>query len=164
MQHVTRQRLLFVDIETGGTNIRRHPITEIAAIAVEAGTWRKLDSIELKIEFNVREADPVALGINKYQPSVWEKFAFPPKIAAEKFAIFCRTHATVEKTSRKRKKQYDVAQLVGHNAEQFDGPFLREWYRRHRVFFPGSMRVLCTKQLSTWPPLLAALLGRGSQR
>ena len=143
-------RLLFADIETGGTDIYRHPIIELAAIAVEAGTWRELDVFEAKVAFDVKDADPVALGINKFSPSVWKQYALPEHVVAEKFGAFCRTHATVQRTSKRTGREYWIAQLVGHNAEAFDGPFLREWYRRQRIFFPATMRLLCTKQLAMW--------------
>lgn len=146
---ITRRTWLFVDIEPGGVNLQKHPITEVAAIAVEAGSWQELDVFETKVQFRFSDADPRALGMNKYVPSIWERYALPQEIAAEKFAEFCRRHATVEKKSR-RGKYYKVAQLAGHNADKFDGPFLHQWYRRHRIFFPASMRILCTKQLAMW--------------
>ena len=146
----TPQRIItFIDIETAGKNRRRHPIIEVAAMAVEAGTWNEVSTFEAKVEFNVDDADPIALGINKFKPSTWEKYALPPKVVAEKFSAFCRKHATVEKTS-KRGKSYKVTPLAGHNAETFDGHFLRAWYRKQLIFFPVSMRVLCTKQRAMW--------------
>jgi DNA polymerase III epsilon subunit-like protein len=38
---------------------------------------------------------------------------------------------------------------VAHNAE-FDGPFLRSWFERLGLFFPGSYRVSCTMQRAMW--------------
>lgn len=144
-----RHTWVFTDIETAGLNRFQHPIIEIGAIAVEAGTWKELATFEFRIQFDVRKADPKALGVSKYSPSLWKRTALPPRVVAPKFSVFLRRYATVQCISRMG-KPFSVAQLAGHNAEAFDGPFLHTWYRRRKKFFPASRRVLCTKQMAMW--------------
>ena len=142
-----RKKLIFVDIETGGRNRRHHPIIELAAIAVHAGTYEELDAIEMKIHFDPNECDPKALGINKFKPSDW-KYALKPEIAAEKFSLFCKKHATFT-PSWDDTGEMRLANLVAHNAD-FDRDFLLSWSRRHRVRLPISKKVRCTMQRLMW--------------
>ena len=46
-------------------------------------------------------------------------------------------------------RPYHLAQLAAHNAD-FDGPRLRNWFRRQKEFLPASRRVLCTLQRAMW--------------
>ncbi len=50
----------------------------------------------------------------------------------------------------KNGKRYQVAQLVAHNAERFDSPFLQAWFDRLEVFLPARYMALCTKQRALW--------------
>lgn len=48
-----------------------------------------------------------------------------------------------------------VPQLVGqlpwgHNAAEFDWPFLRAWYKHQDIFCPIANEVLCTLQRARW--------------
>jgi len=43
-----------------------------------------------------------------------------------------------------------LAQLAGHNAERFDGPFIHEWYKRLGIYCPARYMTLCTKQKALW--------------
>ncbi len=143
------ERLAFTDIETAGLDEDKHPIIQIAAIAVDAHL-HELETFEAKIRFDEAEADPGSLGKNRYRPELWYREAIEVGVAAEKFAMFLRRHATVDLFSADAKKRYQVAQLVAHNGERFDGPFLHAWYRRLGLFCPARYMVLCTKQRALW--------------
>jgi DNA polymerase III epsilon subunit-like protein len=144
---VISERIVYVDIESGGLEFTR-PIIQIAAVSVDA-RLTELESIELKIRFDESAADPASLSRNKYDPAVWQREAIKPCAAAEKFAQFLSRHATFDMFSRDG-KPYCIAQLAGHNAERFDGPFLHAWYRRQKVFCPARYMTLCTKQKALW--------------
>ena len=60
------EQIIFYDIETGGLHFDA-PIIELAAIAVEAGTYRELDSIDMKIEFSTKDphVSMEALGVSQ---------------------------------------------------------------------------------------------------
>ena len=142
-----RSKTVFVDIETGSLEPDA-PIIEYAAVAVESGTYRELDSIDCKVQFDMADADPKALGVNKFSPDLWERWAIPEEDAAIKLALFLKRHATVT-IRRDKKKPYRIAQLAAHNAE-FDASRLSAWFKRLDEFFPGTRRALCTEQLAKW--------------
>lgn len=139
------ERLVFVDLETGGFETWR-PITQIAAIAVNS-SLRELEVFEAKLNFGYRYVDPRSLRKNSYSPEIWKREARPSGEVATAFADFLRRHATVEVVGTGR--GYQVAQLVAHNAA-FDGPFLQAWFQRMGQFFPGHFRLLCTVQRAVW--------------
>lgn len=139
--------IVFIDIETGGLEFTR-PIIQIAAIAID-GNFQERESIEMKIAFDFKKADPDSLPFSKFNPKTWKREAIPPVAAAHKMAAFLRRHATFEMFSREG-RSYRLAQLAGHNAERFDGPFIHAWYRRQQVFCPARYMTLCTKQKALW--------------
>ena len=151
------ERIIFYDIETGGLHFDA-PIIELAAIAVEAGTYKELDTIDMKIGFSTKDphVSMEALGVNKFSAEAWEKFSIPPEDAAIKFAHFLREHGTVEKKSNGG-NEYTVAKLAGHNAQSFDSPFVMNWFKKHGPktqgrdpFFPALRLTLDTIQLADW--------------
>ena len=139
--------IVFADIETGGLEFTR-PIFQIAAVAVDAA-FHERGSIELKIAFKRKAAHPASLSTNKFDARVWRRDAVPPAQAAHRFAAFLRSHSTVDMQSRDG-RHYSLAQLAGHNAERFDGPFIHAWYQRLGVFCPARYMTLCTKQKALW--------------
>jgi DNA polymerase III epsilon subunit-like protein len=143
----TNEQVIFLDIESGGLEFTR-PIIQIAAVAIDSA-FQELGSIELKITFDPSTADPASLSSNKFNTDIWRREAVSPTDAANRFATFLRRHATFDMLTREG-RPYRIAQLAGHNAERFDGPFLHAWYRRHDVFCPARYMTLCTKQKALW--------------
>lgn len=141
------QRLIFIDLETGGGDPKRHPIIQIAAIAVDQ-QLEAIEAFEAKIQFNPKCASAYSLRKNHYHPGIWATQARESQIVAQEFASFLRRHASVPTLSSKGDR-YKVAQLVAHNAA-FDEPFLSTWYERLDQFLPARRQVLCTLQLSLW--------------
>lgn len=139
--------LIFFDLETAGINPARHPVIQIAAIAVD-GSLNVLEAFEAKILFDKRQADRRSLRKNHYHPGRWAKEAQEPKAVAREFAEFLRRNSAVELTSS-RGEPYRVAQLVAHNAA-FDGPFLQSSYEKLGIFLPAHRHVLCTMQRAMW--------------
>jgi len=146
---VSAQRLVFFDLETGGLDYRRHPITKFAAVAVEVPSWKVVDELEVKVKFDVEKASPEALAMNGYDADTWKSEAVGETIAAQAVAGFFRNHATVQMTS-KGGKAYSVARLAGHNVASFDQLFLKEWFKRLDVFNPGHYLALDTMHLALW--------------
>jgi DNA polymerase III epsilon subunit-like protein len=140
--------LIFCDLETAGLEPGRHPIIQIAAVAVDSELC-ELESFEIKIRFADAEADPNSLSANHYSKELWKREAVEPAKAAKQFSRFLRRHATIDMLSRDG-KAYRIAQLVAHNGERFDGPFLHAWYRKLGLFCPARYMVLCTKQRALW--------------
>ena len=142
------EKIIFLDLETCGLDQDRHPVIQIAAVAVDAGL-RELETFEIKVRFDEAEANPATLQKNHYCRQLWKRRGVEPLEAAHRFAAFLRRHATVDMFS-KEGRRYQVAQLVAHNGERFDGPFLHAWYQRLGVFCPARYMVLCTKQRALW--------------
>lgn len=141
------ERLIFIDLETGGLDPKRHPIIQLAAVAIDhAG--EVLEAFEAKLKFDPQKANAHSLRKNHYHPGVWAKEARDPNETAQDFAAFLRRHATTPLLSAKG-KSFHVAQLVAHNAA-FDGPFLSTWYDRLDLYLPARRQVLCTLQLALW--------------
>jgi DNA polymerase-3 subunit epsilon len=137
-------RLVFFDLETGGLDPAKHPIIQIAAIAVDEAL-EELAVFEAKIDFDMATADQEALLKNNYSREVWDRESRPAADVCDDLSNFLRRYSDVQMTS-KAGKPYKVAQLIGHNADSFDGPFLQNWYKRLNQFMPAAFRVLCTYQ------------------
>jgi DNA polymerase III epsilon subunit-like protein len=140
-------KLIFLDIEAGGTNPKRHPIIQLAAIAVDA-ELSPIEAFEVKIRFNENQANRNSLRKNHYRKGTWATEALEPIEAARAFADFLRRHATVPTVSSDG-STYFRAQLVAHNAP-FDGDFLFAWYEKLGVYLPARRQVLCTLQRAIW--------------
>lgn len=146
-------RVVFFDIETGGLRWWEHkingisttmnPIIQIAAAAYSLETCQELEVFERKIIFREECADPEALAMNCYDSKVWAQTAIHPVVACDEFTEFLKMNADVAKIS-KSGNSYNVAQLVGHNAAGFDAPFLREWFKALKRFYPAEFHVLDT--------------------
>ena len=137
-------RLVFFDIETGGLDPLRHPITQIAAIAVDEHL-NELETFEAKLDFDMATADQEALRKNNFDRKVWDRESRPDMLVCSELSRFFKRYADVEMTS-KAGKPYCVAQLIGHNADKFDGPFLQVWFKRLDQFMPAAFSVMCTYQ------------------
>ncbi len=138
-------RLVFFDLETGGFDSSKHPIIQIAAVAVDE-RLEILEEFERKVQFDVSTADPQALLKNSYVREVWEREAILDTYVARDFSYFLKEYADVQMTSKSKGSTYYVAQLIGHNADKFDGPFLQEWFKQRKQFLSASPAVLCTYQ------------------
>ena len=147
-------RIVFFDLETGGLDPLRHPIIQIAAVAVD-GAFREIDWMEAKLQFDPAKAEPDALEKNSFDAEAWAKVAIPPVRGMSLLSSFFRTHATQEKISP-RGKPYTVARLAGHNVERFDCPFLVQWYRAAGEFCPAAcFEPLDTVSLARWASFVA---------
>lgn len=141
------QRLIFIDLETGGIDPKRHPIIQLAAVAISL-RGEVLEGFEAKLKFDFKKAKSHSLRKNHYHPGVWSREAQEPYRVAQDFASFLKRHATVPMLSAEGKSFY-AAQLVAHNAA-FDGPFLTSWYDKLGLYLPAHRQILCTLQLALW--------------
>jgi len=144
-------RTIFVDVEPA-TEDPDGPLMEVAAVAVESATYRVIDTIDMKVEFEMRYlTDYKILGCNKFSAETWAKYALPEEVVAKKLAIFFNRYATVGKTSRKTGKDYYIPKLAGHNSSAFDAPRLKILFDKHGQFFHDEMlRTLDTQHKALW--------------
>ncbi len=138
---------IYFDTETGGV-LPSHPTIQLAAVAIEDGTWKEAAGFERKIKFNEADADPEALKINHYDPEVWRLNAVPVGAAVMHFGKFCEPYRSIEMMSKRTNKPYSVGKLAGHNAATFDLPRLRGMFGEN--FFPFSYHVKDTLQRALW--------------
>ncbi len=141
-------KIVFFDLETGGLDWTKHPIIQIAAIAVDADL-APIESFQCKVKFPVADADAQALSINHYDLDVWDKEGVAAFGAVQMFARFLLRHASITRAS-KAGNPYSIAQLAGHNAASFDIHFLTAFFKRNNAFLPASYRVLDTLQRAAW--------------
>ncbi len=141
-------RLVFFDLETGGTELTR-PIIQIGAVAVD-DQLNELEAFERKISFNVKDCTPDALALNSYLPREWEIHAVTLREALGDFSRFLTRYADVEMISQRTGRPYWVAQLAGHNAATFDGPMLQRACKIEGIFMPAAFLVLDTLQRAMW--------------
>lgn len=139
--------LVILDLETAGLRPERHPIIQVAAIAVDE-RLNDVDYYEAKLDFDPNKANRQSLRKTHYHPGIWANEAIAPEAAARELAEFLRRHTSHDRISS-RGETYRVAQLVAHNAA-FDGPFLSAWFERVNVFLPAHRQVLCTMQRAQW--------------
>jgi DNA polymerase III epsilon subunit-like protein len=139
--------LVFFDLECAGIDPKRHPIIQLAAVAVDQAL-EPIEAFEAKLQFDVRRANKNSLRKNHYHPGIWAKEGREPEEVAQLFAEFLRRHARVPMIGANG-SSYRVAQLVAHNAN-FDGGFLEYWYNRLGIYLPARKQVLCTMQRAMW--------------
>lgn len=141
-------RTVYFDLETGGLDSSRHPIIQIAAIAVDK-ELNGLSEFEGKIIFHPQDCEIEALSLMTMNKADWDKQARPAIEVQGDFTRFLKTYADVQMTSRAGRPYY-VAQLAGYNAATFDGPFLQAFYKSQDAFLPASYRVMCLMQRVLW--------------
>src|SRR3989344_6672069 len=67
-----KHNFAFIDIETTGPDVLKHEIIEIGCV-LAAPTLEVIEKFELKIKpERIEDADPVAMKINHYNPTLWE--------------------------------------------------------------------------------------------
>lgn len=128
---------VYFDLETGGVE-PSHPTIQLAAIAVENGTFKEAGTFESKVKFDEAQADPEALKINHYAPEAWKDAPTPLSVSV-RFSAWLRPFMSVQLTSKRTGMPYSVARLSGYNAVTFDGPRLKAMYRGS--FFPCSYQI-----------------------
>jgi len=134
-------RIVFFDLETGGLIPEVHPITQIAAIAVDE-QLKELEAFECKLTFKEDMCEDNALKMNGYDLDVWNKEAIAPLQACGQFGRFLSKYADIERKSERTGNPYRVAQLAGYNAVTFDGPFIQKFFKNERAFLPASYRIM----------------------
>lgn len=138
--------LVFLDVETGGLDPRRHPVIQVAAVAVDSD-FREVDAIEVKVRFDESRADPAALALSHYDSSVWAAAAVGPGDAVNAVRRFLLRYAAIQEVSAGRVRR--LARVAGHQVA-FDLAFLDELFGRVGVGRPWHRHALCTVALALW--------------
>ena len=134
---------VFFDLETGGTNHKKHPIT---SIAMYCPTTK--DKLEIKVKFDPDECEEEALEVQGYKKKKWKK-AIKKEKAMKKVKKFLNAHKSATKISKKG-KEYSVAVLAGFNASSFDKLFLIKLFKDFDEWCPFDYQVFDVYELAKW--------------
>jgi DNA polymerase III subunit epsilon len=131
-----RDRLLFIDVETGGLDPNRHSLLSLAFVVWEDMTI--IDSQELLINDGILTVTEEALSINKIDIEKHKQTAISPSLAIEKILLFINKHFP----------QQRKITLAGHNV-QFDVSFLRLFFTKNKQEFSNffSHRIIDTSSI-----------------
>ena len=133
------EKIVFVDVETGGLDPRNYPLIQVAAVAVDCDL-AEIEALEVKLRFEESVADRKALAINGYDRDVWGREAVMAYDARDRVGDFLARHSTASTVGTR-------ARLAGHNVA-FDIGFLDMlWSGLPR---PWHRHALCTVSLALW--------------
>ena len=154
--------VVFFDLETTGVDPAKDEIIQIAALAVGADSFAPVDSFEAKIHPSVTGRAQLATLQTEgfptvYDKHVWARDAVPLREAINGFADWVRVFPAVRNVAKKSGRVFWTAQLIGHNAAKFDGPFLFRVAQELGIFMPASYHVLDTLQLAAWVKIIRGL-------
>ena len=150
--------IVWIDLETGGTDPAIHQITQIAAIVTTGGP--ELEEIgepfERKICLIPGHFTQEALKVQGFSKKVWDAESCPIEVALNQLVDYVRPHAHT--CVNAKGKKYKAAYVGGYNVS-FDVDFLRAASGRNKVWLPlmtwtgGYFDVL---QLLRWHTIGAA--------
>ncbi len=131
-----RDRLLFIDTETGGLDPNRHSLLSLAIVVWE--DMKIIDSQELLINDGILFVTEEALSINRIDIEKHKRTAISPSLAIEKVLLFINRHFP----------QQGKITLAGHNV-QFDVSFLRLLFSKNNEDFSNffSHRIIDTSSI-----------------
>lgn len=116
-------KIVWLDLETGGVDPSRHQITQVGALATGgAPDFDIISMFEAKIELIEGKFDQAALDAQNYDAKVWAKGAVPSEDAHVSFCNWAKEFSH-QRMSRKG-KVFTSAHLAGHNVP-FDGEMVR---------------------------------------
>lgn len=117
-----RDRLLFIDTETGGMNPDKHSLLSLAMVIWE--DMEIIDSQELLINDGILSVTSEALSVNKIDIEKHKQSAISPSQAIEKILLFIGSHFP----------ERGKITLAGHNVH-FDANFLRSFFSKNNLKF-----------------------------
>ena len=131
-----KDRLLFIDTETGGLNPSKHSLLSLAMVVWEE--MEIIDSTELLINDGKLSVTNEALAINKIDIEMHKKSAISSTQAIEEIVAFIKKHFT----------QQEKITLAGHNVH-FDVNFLKTFFSHNNINFSNyfSHRIIDTSSV-----------------
>ncbi len=143
-----RQPVVFFDLETGGLDLDKHPVIQMAAIVVT--DWREVLSFERKLEFDVECCEEEALEMNSYDPDTWAAEAIPPAQAVRELIATCiEPYRWMPARNPRSGKRWRNAMFAGHNTG-FDLERLLWLAKSVDEFVAIDLKGLDTIQLALW--------------
>lgn len=124
------KEIVFFDLETGGLDKDKHPVTQVAMVSVDAQTFEETGSYTARILFDEATTEKEALDRNHYDAALWAAEGIAAEKAVNDMVTFLRGHSTHRMLSTRTGNWYTVALAGGHNISNFDLPFLFAWVER----------------------------------
>lgn len=112
---------IYIDTETGGLDPRRHPVIQIAAVAVDGDGI--VEEFERKLQFRGELCDPEALSLNSYDAAVWKARAVNPVDAAINLKRFVERFRFIQVPKKSGQGTWLAAWVGGWNSS-FDVDFV----------------------------------------
>ena len=139
--------IICLDLETTGLNPDNSVVTQIGAVAVELGSLKIVNKIDIKLQFDTLEANASALAVQDYynRSKEWDK-ALTPNDAADALLNWLKQYETPSFINRKG-GIVNTTIVCGHNYLNFDSYFLRALYKDTNRKYP-FMRELDTMHMA----------------
>jgi len=153
------QKLVFIDVETTGTDPERHGLTQVS------GCIQIDDEVKESFDFYLRpfpqdQIEDAALevtGIDRRQllpPDHPDHLAVPGQEFADPREIYARLQVMLGKYVNQYDKT-DKFQFVGYNAHSFDMPFMRKfWEKNGDRYFGSWFWYPCLDVMLVWAQIL----------
>lgn len=146
---IPSRKVLWLDLETSGTNPHRHGITELGCI-LEYSKGKVIE--DLRLFMNPEPCEIIDAALKVQERTRDEVLSYPP--SAEQLQVFLNFLSRhVDCYDRN-----DKLVLAGYNCAAFDSQFLRTWFRRHGNKYFGSWFFAPTLDVYAW---VAALVANG---
>lgn len=158
-------KVIFIDVETTGTNPERHGVTQLS------GCVQIDDEVRQYFDYYVRPfptdvIDDIALkvtGIDRRQflpPGDPNFLQVEGQVFAEPFDVFADFKQMLAQYVDPYDKN-DKLQFVGYNAHSFDMPFMRRfWEKNNDRFFGSWFWYPCLDVMLVWAQILQPERGR----
>ncbi len=161
-------KLVFLDLETTGTDHKRHKVIQFAGAAVDAVSLEVLEEVDVKqridlgdpttwsqaamvmharrtvdVDVELQDDEAIARFVDYWNLEAERQVRETKMGPLARVKGFLERHKTVQCTSKRPPfRSYSVVRPAGHNIHTFDLPFLREWYGTS--FCPVSFKSLDT--------------------
>lgn len=132
-----QNKTVFIDIETDRLDPKTANPIQIAMIAIESESLFTIEEMELKIYFDISEADESALSRNSYNDRLWISEAIPESHAIREVSDFFNRHSTWNRVSKKG-NSYTTCEIAGHNVASYDAVIISNWFKRNGIFCPAA--------------------------
>jgi DNA polymerase III epsilon subunit-like protein len=129
--------IVWIDLETGGTDPLQHQITQIAALPTSGDFDLEVlgEPFERKVTLVPGRYTNEALELQHYSKEVWEKEAVTVEVALRELIDWVAPYR-VERLGRTSGKTYMAASVGGYNFTRFDGAFLSATCDRLNLWLP----------------------------
>jgi len=154
-----QQKLIFIDVETTGTNPECNGLTQISGcVQVDSDVMESFDYFVRPFPQDVIESAALEVtGIDRRQflpPEHPDHLAVPGQVFEDPREVYVHMHTLLKKYVGQYDKS-DKFQFIGYNAHSFDMPFMRRfWEKNNDRFFGSWFWYPCLDVMLVWAQIL----------